>query len=284
MSNLTRFFHLLSTMILCTVSNDALAETWSELSFPKNFKISTPLDPDSSPTKDNQPSIVLDLYKGESPTRFQLRELTKEGSEKKRLYVGGPKGSSYIEEMDDTINILPSTKTVAKSSLWDEIPFSPDFRNLDRLLIKPELAKPNPWAHLHYPQDFRTYCSYVQPDLDLRNAWIYKLLDHHKIDRHELRYYKKQVIQMLAENWHESHSECLPIILITLDDKSRFIRAELYRKGIVDKLDKAALYAASLIKFPSLPGGLYPGEITFKIPMAAVQAAKEKHNFKVQDD
>lgn len=79
----------------------------------------------------------------------------------------------------------------------------------------------------------------------------------------------------LAMNWNSIPSKNLPVILITLDHDGHLVETSIFESSDDQRIDKAALYAATITKYAPLPNWYKGHQITFKINMSSVQVLKE---------
>lgn len=84
--------------------------------------------------------------------------------------------------------------------------------------------------------------------------------------------YQKELMSSLAENWHpENVNEPDPIIELTVNKDGRLVRAKLYKSSGSRTADKAALYAATVTKFPTYPESYPFEEITLRIDYSRLE-------------
>lgn len=88
--------------------------------------------------------------------------------------------------------------------------------------------------------------------------------------------YKEDLKNRLAMNWTSVSSKNLPVILITIDHSGNLVETALFESTDDQKIDKAALYAATITEYAPLPDWYKGHQITFKINMSSIQLLKNE--------
>lgn len=86
--------------------------------------------------------------------------------------------------------------------------------------------------------------------------------------------YRKNLLKLLAQNWHPKNNKLDLTLLLTIDHDGHLIGSEIFESSGNKKADKEALTAAQTTTYEPLPDW-YKGEsLTFKIQLSKVEAAR----------
>ncbi len=85
-----------------------------------------------------------------------------------------------------------------------------------------------------------------------------------------IQLYRRRLCNKLAQNWHPELQNNSPTILITVDREGHLLKAAIYESSGDNKVDKAALYAATTTTFAPFPSFYEGGTVTFKVNLQRI--------------